>query len=67
MRLEAKALEYEREIRAQVRTNALAQRAQTRLGIGPITPRIPVALSRTEVARLLSFATCQRNIVRDVG
>jgi transposase len=34
MRLETKALEYEREIRSHVRTNALAQRAQTRLGIG---------------------------------
>jgi transposase len=36
-RLEAKALEYEREIKAHVRTNALARRAQTRSGIGPIT------------------------------
>jgi len=36
-RLEAKALEYEREIKAHVRTNALARRAQTRQGIGPIT------------------------------
>jgi len=43
MRLEAKALEYEREIRAHVRTNALAQRAQTRLGIGPITASALVA------------------------
>lgn len=36
-RLEAKALEYEREIKAHVRGNALARRAQTRSGIGPIT------------------------------
>lgn len=36
-RLEAKALQYEREIKAHVRTNALARRAQTRAGIGPIT------------------------------
>ncbi len=36
-RLEAKALKYEREIQAHVRTNALACRAQTRQGIGPIT------------------------------
>jgi transposase len=43
LRLEAKALEYEREIRAHVRTNALAQRAQTRLGIGPITASALVA------------------------
>lgn len=43
LRLEAKAPEYEREIRAHVRTNALAQRAQTRLGIGPITASAPVA------------------------
>ena len=38
-----KALEYEREIRAHVRTNALAQRAQTRPGIGPITASALVA------------------------
>ena len=43
MRLEAKALEYEREIRAHVRTNALAQRAQTRPGIGPLTASALVA------------------------
>jgi transposase len=42
-RLEAKALEYEHEIRAHVRTNALARRAQTRLGIGPITASALVA------------------------
>jgi len=36
-RLEAKALEYEREIKVHVRGNALARRAQTRSGIGPIT------------------------------
>ncbi len=36
-RLEAKALEYEREIKVHVRGNALALRAQTRSGIGPIT------------------------------
>jgi len=41
--LETKVLEYEREIRAQVRTNALAQRTQTRLGIGPITASALVA------------------------
>jgi transposase len=43
LRLEAKALEYEREIRAQVRSNALAQRAQTRQGIGPTTASALVA------------------------
>lgn len=42
-RLDAKTLEYEREIRAHVRTNALAQRAQTRPGIGPITASALVA------------------------
>jgi transposase len=47
MRLEAKALEYEREIRAHVRTNALAQRVQTRLGIGPITASALVATVAT--------------------
>jgi transposase len=41
--LEAKALEYEREIRAHVHTNALARRAQTRQGIGPITASALVA------------------------
>jgi transposase len=41
--LDAKVLEYEREIRAHVRGNALAQRAQTRLGIGPITASALVA------------------------
>jgi len=43
MRLEAKAVEYEREIRVHARTNALAQRAQTRQGIGPITASALVA------------------------
>lgn len=43
LRLEAKAVEYEREIRAHARTNALAQRAQTRQGIGPITASALVA------------------------
>lgn len=42
-RLEAKTLEYEHEIKAHVRTNALARRAQTRLGIGPITASALVA------------------------
>jgi transposase len=42
-RLEAKALEYEHEIKAHVRTNSLARRAQTRLGIGPITASALVA------------------------
>jgi transposase len=42
-RLEAKALEYEREIKVHVRTNALARRAQTRQGIGPITASALVA------------------------
>src|SRR5580704_1596454 len=42
-RLEAKTLEYEHEIRIHVRSNALAQRAQTRMGIGPITASALVA------------------------
>jgi transposase len=42
-RLEAKILEYEHEIRAHVRSNALAQRAQTRMGIGPVTASALVA------------------------
>jgi transposase len=42
-RLQAKALEYEREIKAHVHSNALACRAQTRLGIGPITASALVA------------------------
>ena len=41
--LHAKALEYEREIKAHVRSNALACRAQSRLGIGPITASALVA------------------------
>ena len=41
--LQAKALEYEREIKAHVHSNALACRAQTRLGIGPITASALVA------------------------
>ena len=40
---EAKALEYEHEIKAHVRSNALARRAQTRMGIGPITASALVA------------------------
>jgi transposase len=35
--LEAKTLKYEHEIRAHVRSNALARRTQTRMGVGPIT------------------------------
>jgi transposase len=42
-RLEAKALEYEREIKIHVRSNELARRAQVRLGIGPITSSALVA------------------------
>ena len=42
-RLQAKTLEYEHEIRVHVRSNALARRAQTRLGIGPITASALVA------------------------
>ena len=42
-RLAAKTLEYEHEIRVHVRSNALACRAQTRLGIGPITASALVA------------------------
>ena len=42
-RCEEKALEYERQIKAHVRTHALAQRAQTRQGIGPITASALVA------------------------
>ena len=42
-RLQAKALEYEQEIKIHVRSNALACRAQTRLGIGPITASALVA------------------------
>src|SRR5580658_7586934 len=41
--LEVKALEYEHEIRTHVRSNALARRAQTRMGIGPITASALVA------------------------
>ena len=41
--MQAKALEYEREIKAHVHSNALACRAQTRLGIGPITASALVA------------------------
>jgi transposase len=41
--LQAKALEYEREIKAHASSNALACRAQTRLGIGPITASALVA------------------------
>ncbi len=41
--LEAKALQYEREIKLHVRTNELARRAQTRLGIGPLTASALVA------------------------
>jgi transposase len=42
-RLEAKILEYEHEIRAHVHSNALARRAQARMGIGPITASALVA------------------------
>jgi transposase len=42
-RLQAKTFEYEHEIRAHVRSNALARRAQTRMGIGPITASALVA------------------------
>src|SRR5580700_5783946 len=42
-RLEAKACEYGREIKVHVRANALARRAQTRQGIGPITASALVA------------------------
>ena len=42
-RLQAKTLEYEHEIKIHVRSNALACRAQTRLGIGPITASALVA------------------------
>ena len=42
-RLQAKALEYEREIKIHVHCNVLACRAQTRLGIGPITASALVA------------------------
>lgn len=42
-RCEAKALEYEHEIKAHVRSHALACRAQTRQGIGPITASALVA------------------------
>ena len=42
-RLEAKILEYEHEIRAHVRSNALARRTQTRMGIGAITASALVA------------------------
>jgi transposase len=41
--LEAKALQYEREIKIHVRTNELARRAQVRLGIGPLTASALVA------------------------
>jgi transposase len=39
----AKTLEYEHEIETHVRSNALARRTQTRLGIGPITASALVA------------------------
>lgn len=41
--LHAKALQYEREIKAHVHSNPLACRAQSRLGIGPITASALVA------------------------
>jgi len=41
--LEAKSLQYEREIKSHVRTNELARRAQARLGIGPLTASALVA------------------------
>ena len=41
--LAAKTQEYEHEIRAHVRSNALAARTQTRMGIGPITASALVA------------------------
>ena len=41
--LEAKALVYEREIKNHARLNPLARRAQTRLGIGPLTASAIVA------------------------
>ena len=43
LRLQAKTLEYEHEIRVHVRSNALARRTQTRMGIGPITASALVA------------------------
>lgn len=42
-RLSERVREYEREIRLSVRDNALAQRAQSRQGIGPITASALVA------------------------
>ena len=42
-RLSVKVLEYEQQIRAGVRDNELARRAQTRQGIGPITASALVA------------------------
>jgi len=42
-RCEAKALEYERDIKRHVTCHALAQRAQTRPGVGPITASAVVA------------------------
>ena len=41
--LAAKTQQYEHEIRLHVRSNALAERAQTRRGIGPITASALVA------------------------
>src|SRR6266853_3597546 len=41
--LRSKALEYEQEIKVHVSSNALARRAQTRMGIGPITASALVA------------------------
>lgn len=43
VRLEAKALEYERQIKRSAQDNALARRAQTRQGIGPLTASALVA------------------------
>ena len=42
-RCETKAREYEREIKIHVRSHALARRARTRAGIGPITASAVVA------------------------
>lgn len=43
VRLEAKALEYERQIKMSARGNALVHRVQTRQGIGPLTASALVA------------------------
>jgi hypothetical protein len=48
-------LEYEREIVVHARASELAQRAQARMGVGPITASAIVAT----VGNAREFGTCQ--------